>query len=183
MHAPGGLLREDFEAGEEELPIVGEVEVVTHHDENAEYFVENPVEPSIVDTNNELLNGLETISKVLDHASIQKLKDFDSYLRDLIPDATAATNELFRLTPSALKNLRDSVPDTLEKELLREYGIPLENVVDFEERCAEVQQQFDDLIAIPARMENPRIYHLDVGAMYPNMLIIIPCLGQLCCVP
>uniref|UniRef100_A0A0N4YYV3 DC_STAMP domain-containing protein n=1 Tax=Nippostrongylus brasiliensis TaxID=27835 RepID=A0A0N4YYV3_NIPBR len=56
----------------------------------------------------------------------------------------------FRLTPSALKNLRDSVPDTLEKELLREYGIPLENVVDFEERCAEVQQQFDDLIAIPA---------------------------------
>ncbi|VDL79692.1 unnamed protein product [Nippostrongylus brasiliensis] len=87
------LLREDFEAGEEELPIVGEVEVVTHHDENDEYFVENPVEPP-EDTNNELLNGLETISKVLDHASIQKLKDFDSYLRDLIPDATAATNEL-----------------------------------------------------------------------------------------
>ncbi|WKX92047.1 hypothetical protein Q1695_010238 [Nippostrongylus brasiliensis] len=77
----------------------------------------------------------------------------------------------FRLTPSALKNLRDSVPDTLEKELLREYGIPLENVVDFEERCAEVQQQFDDLIAIPARMENPRIYHLDVGAMYPNIIL------------
>ncbi|KAK6054966.1 DNA polymerase family B [Cooperia oncophora] len=38
-------------------------------------------------------------------------------------------------------------------------------------RCAEVQQAFTDLMAIPARMENPRIYHLDVGAMYPNIIL------------
>ncbi|ETN82565.1 b, exonuclease domain protein, DNA polymerase family [Necator americanus] len=77
----------------------------------------------------------------------------------------------FRLTPAALKSLRDSVPETIEKELIREFGIPLENVVDFEERCAEVQETFDSLLAIPARMENPRIYHLDVGAMYPNIIL------------
>ncbi|VDN29506.1 unnamed protein product, partial [Cylicostephanus goldi] len=72
----------------------------------------------------------------------------------------------FRLSPAALKTLRDSVPDTIEKELIREFGIPLENVVDFEER-----EVFDHLLAIPARMENPRIYHLDVGAMYPNIIL------------
>ncbi|CAJ0596065.1 unnamed protein product [Cylicocyclus nassatus] len=77
----------------------------------------------------------------------------------------------FRLSPAALKTLRDSVPDTIEKELIREFGIPLENVVDFEERCAEIQEVFDHLLAIPARMENPRIYHLDVGAMYPNIIL------------
>ncbi|RCN31046.1 b, exonuclease domain protein, DNA polymerase family, partial [Ancylostoma caninum] len=77
----------------------------------------------------------------------------------------------FRLAPAALKSLRDSVPETIEKELIREFGIPLENVVDFEERCAEVQETFDNLLAIPARMENPRIYHLDVGAMYPNIIL------------
>ncbi|VDM71906.1 unnamed protein product [Strongylus vulgaris] len=77
----------------------------------------------------------------------------------------------FRLTPAALKSLRDSVPETIEKELIREFGIPLENVVDFDERCAEVQETFDHLLAIPARMENPRIYHLDVGAMYPNIIL------------
>ncbi|EYC25275.1 hypothetical protein Y032_0012g1799 [Ancylostoma ceylanicum] len=77
----------------------------------------------------------------------------------------------FRLAPAALKSLRDSVPETIEKELIREFGIPLENVVDFEERCAEVQETFDSLLAIPARMENPRIYHLDVGAMYPNIIL------------
>ncbi|KAK5966376.1 DNA polymerase epsilon catalytic subunit [Trichostrongylus colubriformis] len=77
----------------------------------------------------------------------------------------------FRLAPAALKSLHDSVQDTLEKELLREYNIPLENVLDFEERCAEVQQAFTDLMAIPARLENPRIYHLDVGAMYPNIIL------------
>uniref|UniRef100_A0A7I4XU50 DNA polymerase epsilon catalytic subunit n=1 Tax=Haemonchus contortus TaxID=6289 RepID=A0A7I4XU50_HAECO len=77
----------------------------------------------------------------------------------------------FRLAPAALKSLHDSVHDTLAKELLREYNIPVENVIDFDERCAEVQQAFNDLMAIPARMENPRIYHLDVGAMYPNIIL------------
>uniref|UniRef100_A0A0K0CTA2 DNA polymerase epsilon catalytic subunit n=1 Tax=Angiostrongylus cantonensis TaxID=6313 RepID=A0A0K0CTA2_ANGCA len=77
----------------------------------------------------------------------------------------------FRLAPAALKNLRDSVPNTLERELLRECNISLDSVLDFDERCAEVQETFNSLLAIPARMENPRIYHLDVGAMYPNIIL------------
>ncbi|VDM60133.1 unnamed protein product [Angiostrongylus costaricensis] len=77
----------------------------------------------------------------------------------------------FRLVPAALKSLRDSVPKTLERELLRECNISLDSVLDFDERCAEVQETFNNLLAIPARMENPRIYHLDVGAMYPNIIL------------
>ena len=56
-------------------------------------------------------------------------------------------------------------------------------------QCAEIQEQFAELLAIPARYilsnskclgelkiwffrsENPRIYHLDVGAMYPNIIL------------
>ncbi|KJH52429.1 hypothetical protein DICVIV_01406 [Dictyocaulus viviparus] len=77
----------------------------------------------------------------------------------------------FRLTTSTLVNLRDTVFETLGMELSREFNISLDNVVDFEARCSEVQEIFNNLISIPARMENPRIYHLDVGAMYPNIIL------------
>uniref|UniRef100_A0A1I7WRX4 DNA polymerase epsilon catalytic subunit n=1 Tax=Heterorhabditis bacteriophora TaxID=37862 RepID=A0A1I7WRX4_HETBA len=83
----------------------------------------------------------------------------------------------FRLVPSALARLRNEVPVTLEKELIREFGIPLKNVLDFDERvnictlCTEVQTAFNELLKMPSRLENPRIYHLDVGAMYPNIIL------------
>ncbi|CAD6189723.1 unnamed protein product, partial [Caenorhabditis auriculariae] len=77
----------------------------------------------------------------------------------------------FRLIPSALSQLKDEVPETLKKELIREFGVQLEQVVDFEERCNDLRSMFDTLIETPSRSENPRIYHLDVGAMYPNIIL------------
>ncbi|PAV80405.1 hypothetical protein WR25_03570 [Diploscapter pachys] len=77
----------------------------------------------------------------------------------------------FRLVPTALARLQEEVPATIEKEMIREFGIERKQIVDFEERCAEIQEQFAELLAIPARSENPRIYHLDVGAMYPNIIL------------
>uniref|UniRef100_A0A183END0 DNA polymerase epsilon catalytic subunit n=1 Tax=Gongylonema pulchrum TaxID=637853 RepID=A0A183END0_9BILA len=35
----------------------------------------------------------------------------------------------------------------------------------------EVESQLDDFIKRPLRLENPKIYHLDVGAMYPNIIL------------
>ncbi|CAB3408448.1 unnamed protein product [Caenorhabditis bovis] len=77
----------------------------------------------------------------------------------------------FRLSVPALQQLKDEVSETLRKELAREFGVTLDQVVDFEERCEEVRNTFDELLAAPVRLENPRIYHLDVGAMYPNIIL------------
>lgn len=52
-----------------------------------------------------------------------------------------------------------------------EMGVNLDDVVDFNEVCERVHDQFDDLIEHPNRCEPPKIYHLDVGAMYPNIIL------------
>ena len=37
--------------------------------------------------------------------------------------------------------------------------------------CAEIKEKLCSLRDTPARLENPLIYHLDVGAMYPNIIL------------
>ena len=37
--------------------------------------------------------------------------------------------------------------------------------------CAEIKEKLGNLRDTPARLENPLIYHLDVGAMYPNIIL------------
>lgn len=77
----------------------------------------------------------------------------------------------FRLSVPALEQLKEEVSETLRKELAREFGVTLDQVVDFEDQVEEVQGAFDGLLEAPTRLENPRIYHLDVGAMYPNIIL------------
>merc|ERR1712015_36473 len=52
-----------------------------------------------------------------------------------------------------------------------EEGIPMEEVTNFDEVIQEIQERLIDLRDTPARLENPIIYHLDVGAMYPNIIL------------
>lgn len=52
-----------------------------------------------------------------------------------------------------------------------EMGIPLEEILDFDEVCGEIENQLNLLYEKPIRNENPKIYHLDVGAMYPNIIL------------
>ncbi|GMT29096.1 hypothetical protein PFISCL1PPCAC_20393 [Pristionchus fissidentatus] len=77
----------------------------------------------------------------------------------------------FRLVPAAIAQLSREAGITLEKELVREYGITRENVTNWEDAIGEVTKQLDVLLMHPARLEKPRIYHLDVGAMYPNIIL------------
>ena len=37
--------------------------------------------------------------------------------------------------------------------------------------CSEIKEKLGSLRDTPARLENPLIYHLDVGAMYPNIIL------------
>lgn len=52
-----------------------------------------------------------------------------------------------------------------------EEKIPMEEVTNFDEVCADIIESLSMLRDCPNRLENPIIYHLDVGAMYPNIIL------------
>lgn len=52
-----------------------------------------------------------------------------------------------------------------------EEGIPLEQVTNYQEVVDDIKAKLTDLRNTPCRLENPLIYHLDVGAMYPNIIL------------
>jgi DNA polymerase epsilon subunit 1 len=49
--------------------------------------------------------------------------------------------------------------------------MPLERVTNYDEVRADILKQLVDLRDNPVRKEQPFIYHLDVGAMYPNIIL------------
>uniref|UniRef100_A0A9J2PCR1 DNA polymerase epsilon catalytic subunit n=1 Tax=Ascaris lumbricoides TaxID=6252 RepID=A0A9J2PCR1_ASCLU len=77
--------------------------------------------------------------------------------------------ERFRIVPSAILMLQASVKKTLKDALTLELGVKMDEVTDFDAICEEARLSF--LQTRPMRIENPKIYHLDVGAMYPNIIL------------
>ena len=77
----------------------------------------------------------------------------------------------FRMEVEALERLKAEVKDTLSYSLSHELGIDLETLEDLDQVVGEIQKKIDTLIEEPMRTENPKIYHLDVGAMYPNIIL------------
>lgn len=55
--------------------------------------------------------------------------------------------------------------------LENEEKIPLSEVKNLDEVVGKVQDALQKLIDTPIRSEKPVIYHLDVGAMYPNIIL------------
>ena len=77
----------------------------------------------------------------------------------------------FRLVPEAFQKLHDDVERCMKRAIEVEEKIPLHEVTNFDEICDEIKEKLCDLRDTPARLENPIIYHLDVGAMYPNIIL------------
>lgn len=77
----------------------------------------------------------------------------------------------FRVVPAACQELIEGVEETMTHAIVKEEGLPLESVVNFEEACEQIRCKLADLRDNPNRYENPLIYHLDVGAMYPNIIL------------
>ncbi|XP_048486026.1 DNA polymerase epsilon catalytic subunit 1 [Plutella xylostella] len=77
----------------------------------------------------------------------------------------------FKIVPSAIDKLIETTEKTMKHAIEVEEGIPLELVTNFEEVCAEIKAKLQHLKDHPRRDENPLIYHLDVGAMYPNIIL------------
>ena len=47
----------------------------------------------------------------------------------------------------------------------------MEKVTNYEEILGEIKLKLEQLRDQPIRNEKPLIYHLDVGAMYPNIIL------------
>ncbi|KAK3107356.1 hypothetical protein FSP39_012618, partial [Pinctada imbricata] len=77
----------------------------------------------------------------------------------------------FRMVPEAFQNLIDKVDCTMKHAIEEEEKIPFDQVTNFDEVCADIVERLSMLRDCPNRLENPIIYHLDVGAMYPNIIL------------
>ncbi|XP_013170989.1 PREDICTED: DNA polymerase epsilon catalytic subunit A [Papilio xuthus] len=77
----------------------------------------------------------------------------------------------FRIVPSAVDKLIETTEKTMKHAIEVEEGIPMELVTNFDEVCAEIKAKLQHMKDHPRRDENPLIYHLDVGAMYPNIIL------------
>lgn len=65
--------------------------------------------------------------------------------------------------PEAFDKLIASVEQALTHAIVVEEKIPLSTVTNFEEIASDIRAKLADLQQTPCRMENPIIYHLDVG--------------------
>ncbi|XP_011188337.1 DNA polymerase epsilon catalytic subunit 1 [Zeugodacus cucurbitae] len=77
----------------------------------------------------------------------------------------------FRLDPNMVNKLKDNVTKVLVHAIEVEEGVPIDKVTNLEEVDKEITQALQGLHDIPNRLEQPVIYHLDVGAMYPNIIL------------
>lgn len=77
----------------------------------------------------------------------------------------------FKMVPEAFDKLIDGVEKALRYSIEEEEKVPLDKVTNFEEVVNNITVKLKALRDQPLRMENPVIYHLDVGAMYPNIIL------------
>ena len=77
----------------------------------------------------------------------------------------------FKLRHERLKLLRQGVTDTLRFAVEKEHGRRLEQLLNREEVEARVGGLLDRLLQSPSVDCLPLIYHLDVSAMYPNIIL------------
>ncbi|KAL6114248.1 pole [Pungitius sinensis] len=77
----------------------------------------------------------------------------------------------FKMNPAAFDFLLQRVEKTMRHAIEEEEKIPLDQVTNFNEVCEEIKNKLTSLKEVPNRIECPLIYHLDVGAMYPNIIL------------
>eukprot|EP00842_Homolaphlyctis_polyrhiza_P005989 jgi/Hompol1/6391/HPOL_004966-RA len=77
----------------------------------------------------------------------------------------------FRLVPSAIDQLIAEMDHALKYSVEVENKTPISEVTNFEEVRDKIIAQLKALRDEPVREECPLIYHLDVAAMYPNIIL------------
>ncbi|KAI5689504.1 DNA polymerase family B [Leishmania braziliensis] len=77
----------------------------------------------------------------------------------------------FDMNPDTYQSLMDDVDEALRFALEVENGVKVKEVTNLEEVRAAVLAKLTNLRNRPHQQEKPFIYHLDVGAMYPNIIL------------
>ena len=69
------------------------------------------------------------------------------------------------------QGLLDRLDETLQYAIEHEGGVSLSEVTNYDEVKEQIASRLRELRDNPERKETPIIYHLDVGAMYPNIIL------------
>ena len=77
----------------------------------------------------------------------------------------------FRCTSSAYQDILSDLDQCLRFALETEHDTKIDDVINFEKIKEEVSLALTSLRDKPERTEKPLILHLDVGAMYPNIIL------------
>ncbi|VFQ71576.1 unnamed protein product [Cuscuta campestris] len=77
----------------------------------------------------------------------------------------------FKLNPSAYEQLLNNLERDLQYAIKVEGKMDLENVINYNEVKEAITEKLKKLRDEPIREETPLIYHLDVAAMYPNIIL------------
>ena len=70
-----------------------------------------------------------------------------------------------------LQELMDRLDTDLEYAIRTEGKMAPEDITNYQEVRAEIREALEGLRDVPNREETPLIYHLDVAAMYPNIIL------------
>lgn len=77
----------------------------------------------------------------------------------------------FRLDQEMVQKLQNNIDQVLQQAIEVEENVPLNLVTNLPEITEEIRNGLQNLYDIPNRQEQPVIFHLDVGAMYPNIIL------------
>ncbi|KAG8873642.1 DNA polymerase epsilon catalytic subunit [Tulasnella sp. 332] len=77
----------------------------------------------------------------------------------------------FKVTPSAVQQLIDDLDAALKFCIRDESKMELTNITNYDEVKGKIQAALEELRDTPLRFDEPLIYHLDVAAMYPNIML------------
>eukprot|EP01104_Vermistella_antarctica_P000854 TRINITY_DN1094_c0_g1_i4.p1 TRINITY_DN1094_c0_g1~~TRINITY_DN1094_c0_g1_i4.p1 ORF type:complete len:1939 (-),score=642.87 TRINITY_DN1094_c0_g1_i4:40-5856(-) len=77
----------------------------------------------------------------------------------------------FNLTPEAFEELIGEVDKTLRFAAVEEGGLSMDSITNYDVIRSEILAKLEDLRDTPKRKQAPLIYHLDVAAMYPNIIL------------
>ncbi|KAG5645676.1 hypothetical protein DXG03_005514 [Asterophora parasitica] len=77
----------------------------------------------------------------------------------------------FKIVPSAVQQLIDDLDAALKFCIIEESKASLEQVTNYDDVKAEITAALEVMRHNPKRVDKPLIYHLDVAAMYPNIML------------
>ncbi|CAF3395708.1 unnamed protein product, partial [Rotaria sp. Silwood2] len=77
----------------------------------------------------------------------------------------------FKIVPETVQYLIDNIDRTLQQSIEIEEKLSMDLIENLSEIKEDILQRLQHLKNVPKRLENPNIYHLDIGAMYPNIIL------------